>query len=129
MKRAHVFLLLIALLCQALAGWAPSERERQVQALAQALQHGFMVEHHHHDHDHHHDDDESGAAVHHESAEADRVAHLHPSEGFQTVSLAPEGRVLSVQHHRHPRAQAPDLLFRSAALPKWLRPPRGLSLA
>lgn len=126
MKRAPVFLLLIALLCQVVAGWAPSERERQVQSLAQALQHGFMVAHHHHDHDHH--DDENGAAVHHESAEADRVPHLHPSEGFQTVSLAPEGRVISVQRHRHPQAQAPDLLFRSAALPKWLRPPRGWSL-
>lgn len=122
MKRAPVFLLLIALLCQAVAGWAPSERERQVQSLAQALQHGFMVAHHHHD-------DENDAAAHHESAEADRVPHLHPSEGFQTVSLAPEARVISVQRHRHPQAQAPDLLFRSAALPKWLRPPRGLSLA
>jgi hypothetical protein len=128
MQRAPVFLLLIALLYQAVAGWAPSQREREVQSLAQALQHSFMVAHHHHDHGHHHGD-EDGSAVHHESAEADRVAHLHPSEGFQTVSLAPEGRAISVQHQRQPRAQAPDLLFRSAALPKWLRPPRGLSLA
>jgi hypothetical protein len=119
MKRAPVFLLLMAMLCQAMAGWAPSQLERQVQSLAQSLQHGLMVEHHHHDHD-----DESG--LHHDSPDADRVAHLHPSEGFQTVSLAPECRATFAQRDRQPRAAAPDLLYQSAALPKWLRPPRGL---
>jgi hypothetical protein len=117
MKRAPVFLLLMAMLCQAMAGWAPSQLERQVQSLAQALQHGLMVDHHHHD-------DESG--LHHDSPDADRVAHLHSSEGFQTVSLAPECRATFAQRDRQPRAAAPDLLYQSAALPKWLRPPRGL---
>lgn len=117
MKRAPVFLLLMAMLCQAMAGWSPSQQERQVQSLAQALQHGLMVAHHHHD-------DDSG--LHHDSPDADRVAHLHPSEGFQTVSLAPESRALTVHRERQPRAIAPDLLYQSAALPKWLRPPRGL---
>ena len=117
MKRAPVFLLLMAMICHSMAGWAPLQLERQVQSLAQALQHGLMVDHHHHD-------DES--AVHHDSPEADRAAHLHPSEGFQTVSLAPESWETLAQRDRQPRAPAPVLLFRSAALPKWLRPPRDL---
>jgi hypothetical protein len=117
MKRAPVFLLLMAMLGQAVAGWAPLQLERQVQSLAQALQHGLMVDHHHH-----HDDD---SVVHHDSPDADRVAHLHPSEGFQTVSLAPESWAVTAQRYRQPMATAPDLLYQSAALPKWLRPPRG----
>lgn len=107
----------MAMLCQAMAGWAPSQLERQVQSLAQALQHGLMVEHHHH---------EDGSAVHHDSPEADRVAHMHPSEGFQTVSLAPENWSVTAQRHRQLRITGPELLYQSAALPKRLRPPRGL---
>jgi hypothetical protein len=99
------------------AGWAPAQLERQVQSLAQALEHGLMIDHHHHD-----DDD---AAVHHDSLEADRVAHLHPSEGFQTVALEPESPQTAAQLLRQPRALAPDDLFRSAALTRWLKPPRG----
>jgi|GEM_PF-1604838 hypothetical protein len=118
MKRIPVFLLLLAMLWQPMAGWAPAQLERQVQLLAQALAHGLMVDHHHH-----HDDD---FGVHHDSPEADQVAHLHPSEGFQTVALAPESPQTAPQLLRQPRAQAPDGLFRSAALPRWLKPPRGL---
>jgi hypothetical protein len=116
MKRAPTFLLLLAMLCQTMAGWAPAQLERQVQSLAQALEHGLMVDHHHHDDD---------FAVHHDSVEADRVAHLHPSEGFQTMALAPESSVAIAQLLRQPRAPAPDDLFRSAALPRWQKPPRG----
>ena len=117
MKRAPVFLLLLAMLCQTVAGWAPAQLERQVQSLAQALEHGLMVDHHHHD-------DET--AVHHDSLEADRAVHLHPSEGFQTVALEPESAAVAAQRLRQPMAQAPDDLFRSAALPRWRKPPRGL---
>lgn len=123
MKRAPVFLLLIAMLCQTMASWASVPLERQVQSLAQALEHGLMVEHHHHDH---HQDDDGDAAVHHNSLDADRVAHLHPSEGFQTVALEPESGQTPAQRLQHPRAQAPDDLFRSAALPRRLKPPRSL---
>jgi hypothetical protein len=117
MKRAPVFLLLLAMLCQTMAGWAPLQLERQVQSLAQALEHGLMIDHHHHDDD---------SAAHHDSLEADRVAHLHPSEGFQTMALEPESSQTAAQLLRQPRALAPDDLFRSAALPRWLKPPRGL---
>jgi len=115
MKRVPVFLLLLAMLCQTMAGWAPLQLERQVRSLAQALEHGLMVDHHHHDDD---------SAVHHDSLEADQVAHLHPSEGFQTFALEPESGASAPQLLRQPRAQAPDDLFRSAALPRWLKPPR-----
>ena len=130
MKRTPVFLLLIAMLCQTMASWASAPLERQVRSLAQVLAHGLMVEHHHnnhHDHDHHHQGDHSNPsdlALHHNSLEADRVAHLHPSEGFQTVALEPESGQTPAQRLPHPRAQAPDDLFRSAALPKRLKPPR-----
>lgn len=117
MKRVPVFLLLLAMLCQSMAGWAPLQLERKVQSLAQALEHGLMIDHHHHDED---------AAVHHDSLEADRVTHLHPSEGFQAVALEPENPQTAEQLLRQPRALAPDDLFRSAALPKWRKPPRGL---
>jgi hypothetical protein len=60
-----------------------------------------MVDHHHH---HHHDD----SAVHHDGTEADRAAHLHPSEGFQTIALVPWIKVVTAQLSRQPRAQAPD---------------------
>lgn len=134
MKRTPVFLLLIAMLCQTMASWASVPLERQVQSLAQALAHGLMVEHHHHDRqDDHHDHDRSGdhsnpsdSALPHNSLEADRVAHLHPSEGFQTVTLEPENGQTSAQRLPHPRAQASDDLFRSAALPKQFKPPRHL---
>jgi hypothetical protein len=116
MKRAPVFLLLMAMFCQAAAGWAPLQLERQVQSLAQVLAHGLMVDHHHHD---------DGDVGHHDSAEADRVTHLHPNEGFQTVALEPESPQTAAQLLRQPRALAPDDLFRSAALPRWLKPPRG----
>lgn len=134
MKRTPVFLLLIAMLCQTMASWASAPLERQVQSLAQVLAHGLMVEHHHHGHhqDDHHDHDRHGdshsnpsdSAAHHNGLEADRVAHLHPSEGFQAVALEPDGGQVSAQRLQHPRAQAPDDLFRSAALPKRLKPPR-----
>ena len=123
MKRAPVFLLLIAMLCQTMASWASVPLERQVQSLAQALKHGLMVEHHHHDY---HQDDDGDAAVHHSSLDADRVAHLHPSEGFQTVALEPESGQTPAQRLQHPRAQTPDDLFSSAALPRRLKPPRNL---
>lgn len=116
MKRVPVFLLLMAMLCQTMAGWAPLQLERQVQSLAHALEHDLMVDHHHHD----------DSAVHHDSVEADRVAHLHPSEGFQTVALEPESSLTTARLLRQPRAHAPDDSFRSAALPRWLKPPRGL---
>ncbi len=116
MKRIPVFLLLLAMLCQTTAGWAPAQLERQVQSLAQVLDHGLMVDHHHHD----------DSAVHHDSTEADRVAHLHPSEGFQTMALEPASGMTPVPLLRQPRALAPDDLFRSAALPRWLKPPRDL---
>jgi hypothetical protein len=117
MKRAPVFLLLMAMLCQAMAGWAPAQLERQVQSLAQVLEHGLMIDHHHHD---------DGDAGHHDNLDADRAVHLHPSEGFQTVALEPENAALAVQRLLQPMAQAPDDLFRSAALPRWLKPPRVL---
>lgn len=122
MKRAPAFLLLIAMLCQTIASWAPVPLERQVQSLAQTLAHGLMVEHHHDDgHGH-----PSDSAVHHNSLDTDRVAHLHPSEGFQTVALEPESVQTPAQRLQHPRAQAPDDLFRSVALPRRLKPPRHL---
>ena len=117
MKRAPVFLLLLAMLCQTMAGWAPLQLERQVQAIAQVLEHGLMIDHHHHD---------AGDAGHHDNPEADRVSHLHPSEGFQTVALEPESSQTTAQLLRQPRALAPDDLFRSAALPRTLKPPRVL---
>ena len=117
MKRAPVFLLLLAMLCQAMASWAPAQLERQVQSLAQALEHGLMVDHHHHDDD---------SAAHHDSLEADQVAHLHPSEGFQTMALEPESGKTPAPLLWQPRALAPDDLFLSAALPRWQKPPRGL---
>lgn len=119
MKRVPVFLLLLAMFCQTMAGWAPLQLERQVQSLAQALEHGLMVDHHHHD----------DSAAHHDSVEADRVAHLHPSEGFQTVALEPESAEATAPLLRQPRAQAPDDLFRSAALPRTLKPPRAWRMA
>jgi len=117
MKRVPVFLLLMAMFCHAMAGWAPPQLERQVQSLAQLLEHGLMVDHHHHD---------DGDAGHHDNLEADRAVHLHPSEGFQTVALEPESGLVIAQLLRQPRAHAPDDLFRSAELPRWLKPPRGL---
>jgi hypothetical protein len=116
MKRLPSLLLLLAMFCQSLAGWVPLQLERQVQSLAQVLEHGLMVDHHHHE----------ASAVHHDSTEADRSAHLHPSEGFQTIALEPESTVVTAQLSKQPRARAPDDLFRSAALPRWLKPPRVL---
>jgi hypothetical protein len=116
MKRLPSLLLLLAMFCQSMAGWLPVQLERQVQSLAQVLEHGLMVDHHHHE----------DSALHHDSTEADRAAHLHPSEGFQTIALEPESPLTTAQLLRHPRAHAPDDLFRSAALPRWLKPPRGL---
>jgi hypothetical protein len=119
MKRLPSLLLLLAMFCQSMAGWVPVQLERQVQSLAQVLEHGLMVDHHHHE----------DSALRHDSTEADRAAHLHPSEGFQTIALEPESTVITAQLLTQSRAKAPDDLFRSAALSRWLKPPRGLPQA
>ena len=114
--RLRSFLLVLAMVWQAMAWLTPMGQELRTQEMANLLSHAQDLDHHHHQDRSLHADDTSEAP-----------AHFHINDGVQTVGLVPIDQ--DGFHFLLPSAPLPRVsnAFRSVTPERLLRPPQALA--